>query len=118
MKSKKTAKDLAIDRSNDGLPTTQIADFLGVSQRTIQRWIKEGRTLLSEKFSRLKSRRLTPQQEDDVLKFLENNAGVFLDQVKDFVSKTYGVSISSPTACRLLAKHDFTRKRGTRLNLK
>ena len=118
MKSKKSVKNLAIDRSNDGLPTGRIAEVLGVSQRTIQRWVKKGKTLLHEKFPRLNSRRLTPQQEDGVLEFLEENAGVFLDEVKDFVSVTYGVAISVSTAYRLLSKHEFTRKRGTRVNVK
>ena len=97
---------------------SRIADFLGVSQRTIQRWLKQGRTLLHEKSQRLNSRKHTTQQEDGVLEFLEKNAGVFLDEVKDFVSATYGVSISVPTACRLLSKHEITRKRATRVNVK
>ena len=117
MKSRKTIKDLALDRNDQGFSTAQTASVLGVSQRTIQRWIKKGRTLL-EKSPRLKSRRLTPQQEDDVLAFVENNAGIFLDQVKEFVSETCGVCVSIATVCRLLSKHNFTRKIGMRVNPK
>ena len=118
MKSKKTINDLAVERRIDGSSTAQIADFLKVSQRTIQRWVKKGKTVLSEKFSRVKSRKLTPEQEDQVLAFVDGNAGIFLDEVKDFVAETHGTAISTSTASRLLAKHEYTRKRGTRVNVK
>lgn len=74
--------------------------------------------VLSEKFSRAKSRKLTPEQEAEVLAFVDGNAGVFLDEVKDFVAETHGTAISTSTASRLLAKHECTRKRGTRVNVK
>lgn len=118
MRSRETIKNLALDRNDEGLSTAQIADILRVSQRTIQRWIQKGRTQLPKRIPRPKSRRLTVQQGKGVLKFIEDNAGVFLDQVKDFVSETYGVSISSSTASRILSKNDVTRKRGTRVNTK
>ena len=114
----KTIKDLAVERRIDGSSTAQIADFLKVSQRTIQRWVKKGKMVLSEKFSRVKSRKLTPEQEDEVLAFVDGNAGIFLDEVKDFIAETHGTAISTSTASRLLAKHEYTRKRGTRVNVK
>ena len=118
MKSKKTTKDLALDRNDEGYSTAQIASFLKVSQRTIQRWIQKSRTALPGKSARLKSKRLTSQQENGVLKFVEDNAGVFLDQVKASAFDTYDVSISIPTASRLLSKNNITRKRGTQVNTK
>ena len=75
MKSEQNVKNQAIDSRLDGLSTAHTADLLGVSQRTIQRWMKKGNTLLHEKFPRLSSRKLTSQQENGVLKFLENNSG-------------------------------------------
>ena len=117
MKSKKTIKALALEHLSKGCSTAQIAEFLKVSQRTIQRWVQRGCSFL-ENIPRLKSRKLSDEQEDSVLEFIEVNSGIFQDEVVDFVLETHGVSISTSTVSRLLIKHGFTRKRGTRLKLK
>ena len=118
MKSKKTIKTFALDCHEEGDSTAKIAAFLEVSQRTIQRWVKKGRSVIVEKTSRLKSRKLTEEQQESVLEFVEKNSGIFQDQVVNFISETHGVSISTSTVSRILIENGFTRKKGTRMNLK
>lgn len=117
MKLKRTIQKLAAERLTEGHSTAQIAKDLKVSQRTIQRWAKSVSSLHG-KASRPKGRKLSDEQEDSVLKYIEENSGIFQDQVVEFVLETHGVSISTSTVSRLLIKHGFTRKKGTRLNLK
>ena len=118
MKSKDSVFKLALARYEDGFPSGQIARLLRVSQRTIQRWVKKGKIECPGKSPRIRSRSLTLEQEEAVLEFIENNAGVFLDEIVDFVFETFDVCISTSTVSRLLRRNDFSRKRGTRVNIK
>lgn len=61
---------------------------------------------------------MTVEQEEAVIEGGENNAGVFLDEIVDFVFETFDVCISISTMSRLFKKNDYSRKRGTRVNIK
>ena len=80
MKSKDSVFKLALDRYDDSIPSGQIARLLRVSQRTIQRWVKNGKIECLGKSPRIRRRSLTLEQEEAVLELIENNAGVFLDE--------------------------------------
>lgn len=61
---------------------------------------------------------MTTSQEKGVLNFIQGKAGSFLDEIVDFVAKTWNVRISCRTASRMLRRNKYTRKRGTRRNHK
>lgn len=52
------------------------------------------------------------------MNFVANRAGCILEDIVEFVATSYDVSISDRTALRILDRHDYTRKRGTRQNNK
>ena len=93
MKLRRTIQELAMEHVNEGHSTAQTAKCLKVSQRTNERWVKTGCTLPSEKSSRLKGRKLSDEQEDSVLEYIEQNSGNFQGQVVKYVLETHGVHL-------------------------
>ena len=115
MKANRSIRELALERLQDGVSTSEIAESLKVSKRTVQRWKKEGNNY-GAKQVRLKSRKLTDEQEESVLKFIEKKPGVYAKNIVAYAAENFKVKICKTTVHNLFRKHNITRKVGTRVN--
>lgn len=118
MKYTQPIKDLANAHINDGKTTAEIAEYLKVSQRSVQRWRKQEQCQRSKQMEGVKRRKLTQEQEQAVLELIAGRPGSVLENIVEYVSETFLVTISRFTASRMSKRYGLTRKRGTRVNLR
>ncbi len=116
MKYAQPIKDLANAHINEGKTTAEIAEYLKVSQRSVQRWSKQEQCQRSKQVERVKRRKLTQEQEQAVLELIAGRPGSVLEDIVEYVSETFldNFTIYSVTNDE---KIRLTRKRGTRVNL-
>ena len=114
----KEIRDLAVARSGDGKSIAEVASFLEVIEQTVRNWTKNEPIYGTVKVCRIDNRRLSPQQEQKVLKFVAERPGLFQDGIVTYVAKTFAVEITRFTASRILKRNAITRKRGTRVNIR
>ena len=115
MRSKEIRK-LALDRLSDGKSIAEIASFLEVTEQTVRNWTKKEPIYGVGRVCRVDKRRLSPEQEEKVLRFVAERPGVFQADIVKYVSETFAVEITRFTASRILRRNAITQKRGTRVN--
>ena len=70
-----------------------MAAFVKVTQRTVQAWRNQGPPKDEMQQLRAERRKLTDNQELDVIVLIEKQTGLFLRQVADQVYASHGVKI-------------------------
>ena len=81
----KDIKAVAMNRLNDGMPTAQIAKFLGISQRIVQLWRQQRPKQRHTICSRPARRKLSAEQEQSVLTLIAERPGLCLDQIVNHI---------------------------------
>ena len=101
-----TIRDLAFIHKSRGITSAESAKFLDVSQRTVQRWLKHGKRCGEKKF-RIDRRTLSAEHERHLVAFVEEKPDVVLEQIVEYVSQTFSITISCSTASRILSRNDL-----------
>ena len=114
MKAKQSVRTLAMQHLENGATIASTAASVRVSRRTVQRWKKQAENC--DKILRPERRSLNQQQEEAVIKFVEQRPGIYMKHIVQFVSETFGIGISRDTASRIMRRNNITRKKGTRVN--
>lgn len=113
----KALRQLALEHLSDGKSTAETASMLRVTQRTVQNWKKSEPIYGSGIVSRLHPRRLTPEQEAELYKFVDTRPGIVYEELVVYALEQFSEVISVQTAARILKRNNYTRKRSTRVNI-
>jgi transposase len=117
---------LAIERLHDGHSTREVAEFLGVHLRTVQKWKalhnQKGDAGLASKPPLGRMPKLTNRQIQTVLGWFRRSPMEFgyatelwtSRRVGDLIKKTFGVTFSSNYLCRWLTARDITPQKPKR----
>jgi transposase len=117
---------LAIERLHDGHSTKEVAEFLGVHLRTVQKWKarhdQKGVAGLASKPALGRMPKLTDRQIQTVLGWFKRSPMEFgystelwtSRRVRDLIRKTFGVTFSSNYLCRWLTARDITPQKPKR----
>ena len=111
MRSKEIRK-LALDRLCDGKSIAKIASFLEVTEQTVRNWTKKEPIYGVGRVCRVDKMRLSPEQEEKVLRFVAERPGVFQADIVKYVSETFAVEITRFTASRILRRKCHHAKKG------
>ncbi len=96
-----------------GFPLGEIADVLAVCVRTVQRWLR-GESCSARPLNRDNRRKLTPDQEKQVVEFfLVHNTSRLRDGVA-FVAELFDVCVSVRTLGRVLHRHRLSFKKAAK----
>ncbi|MBY0585803.1 winged helix-turn-helix domain-containing protein [bacterium] len=132
MRSKGSAAELerrrllAIERLHDGHSTREVAEFLGVHLRTVQKWKalhnQKGDAGLASKPPLGRMPKLTNRQIQTVLGWFRRSPMEFgystelwtSRRLGDLIKKTFGVTFSSNYLCRWLTARDITPQKPKR----
>lgn len=119
-------RHLAIQRLHDGHSTQEVADFLGVHVRTVQKWKahhdKRGDAGLASKPALGRMPKLTDRQTQTVLGWFQKSPREFgyatdlwtSRRVRDLIQKQFGVTFHSNYLCHWLSARQITPQKPRR----
>ena len=109
---------LAFEHLSDGATKSDTAKHIRVHRSTVYRWTRQGRDRKKEARVRLNRRKLTLGQEREVLAALRKMPSMSLAQIAEYAISRFHVRISSRGVSNIISRNGFTRKKGTKLNIK
>lgn len=119
-------RQLAIQRLHEGLSTDEVAEFLGVHIRTVQKWKarhdKQGDAGLASKPALGRMPKLTDRQTETVLGWFTKSPREFgystdlwtSRRVRELIQKEFGVTFNSNYLCHWLATRRITPQKPKR----
>ena len=116
MKSQRL-RDLALAHLSDGKTRTEAARFTKISRRTMHRWLRQGKQLNRQETCRPSRRKLTPNQEREILNMMDSRPGLTLALIAEYALEKFGIAVSERTVSNLMTSNTIIRKDGTRVNI-